>query len=177
MERKSRIRKLRRLYLLPLLFFVGVVGLLYAASNQVCGYKLGGFEIECDCFGWEIKKQDSDAVVSREGEIINCLGLAKNRVCFKQFEREKNARPYSCSEYPYKVRISPFSSVVARKIYPDTKFAYMAELGSDTVLLESKEEVNCNQVEVQGFVEKIKLGGGSNYEGFHLYGEKFRCVD
>lgn len=177
--RKQKKYNFPLLYLIfPLVFFV--VLFVIFSRPKVCGYQVGdGFRISCSCLGAVRTIPDEQGNVSEEGIIDYCYGLAKSQVCFKRFDEQKPAKPYLCSGYPYEVSLLTQASRYSRPLYPDSKFSYEAQLsGGDRVVLETREEVSCSELRVQGFVERIVIGGATpTYQGFHLYAENFHCVE
>lgn len=164
-------------------FIVGLVGIgvaLAVSWGQPCGYsKPGGLQIPCSCLGVIRSTQEEDGLLSPGGWVDYCYGVTRRRVCFKEFEGRKPAKPYVCSEYPYEVRLTQAASLAARTLYPDSKFSYEVETASgERAILETREEVGCPSLRVQGFLEKIKIGGAApTYEGLHFYAVDFRCTE
>jgi len=147
---------------------------------QQCGYSIsGGFRIPCSCVGFVRTQPDQESIVSRNGYIEYCFGLAETQVCFKQFDEQKPAKPYLCSDYPYELTLETPSSTQSRPLYPDSKYAYDAKLSDGSqVVLETQQEAACQRLKVQGFAEKISIGGTSpTYQGFHLYAVDFVCLE
>lgn len=176
--RKNKRAPVPLRYIVPVLL-VALGALYFITRPQVCGYSIGdGFQISCSCIGIKQARPDERGTVLEEGKVEYCYGIARTRVCFKEFGEGTTAKSYLCSEYPYEVSILVQASQFSRALYPDSKFSYDAQLSSgDRIVLETQEEVTCPELRAQGFVEKIVLGGGARYQGLHLYAVDFQCVE
>ena len=179
MRKRKKHSKYVSLVSIALALIPTLILLYFLVRPQVCGYTKDGFEIGCSCIGLKRIISDEKGIVSAKGKITYCHGFAQTRVCFKQFENKNIAKPYLCSEYPYEVSILVQASQFSLPLYPDSKFSYDAQLSSgDRVVLETQEEVACPELRVQGFVEKISLGGApASYQDLHLYAVDFQCLE
>jgi len=167
------------IYLLPITLLL-IVLIFFFSRKKVCGYRFeNGFGLSCSCLGVVKPVTDEQGLVSDQGTIDYCYGLAKTKVCFKQFDAQKPSKPYLCSEYPYEVSLLIPSSTQSRTLYPDSKYAYDAKLSDGSqVVLETQHEATCQRMKVQGFAEKISIGGTSpTYQGFHVYAVDFVCLE
>ena len=177
--RKQKKNRFSLTFLIFPLAFVAILLVIFYRP-KVCGYRFeNGFGLSCSCLGVVKPVTDEQGLVSDQGTIDYCYGLAKTKVCFKQFDAQKPSKPYLCSEYPYEVSLLAPSSTQSRTLYSDSKYAYDAKLSDGSqVVLETQHEATCQRMKVQGFAEKISIGGTSpTYQGFHVYAVDFVCLE